>query len=43
MGRPEMRNWRPSRFELALVAVLLAVFFVTLELVEAFVTLHRPF
>jgi hypothetical protein len=28
-----MPNWRPSRFELALAAVLLAVFFATLELV----------
>jgi hypothetical protein len=38
-----MPNWRPSRFELALAAVLLAVFFAALELVEAFVTLHHSF
>jgi hypothetical protein len=38
-----MPNWFQSRFELALAAVLLAVFFATLELVEAFMTLHHPF
>jgi hypothetical protein len=38
-----MTKWLPSRFEPALTAVLLAVFFAGLELVEVLVMTLHPF